>query len=55
MRYYLDVFSSRIAKMQVRDDGSVIFDGVYYASDEEALNADPACLWMQSGYENEES
>lgn len=50
MRYYLDIFSSRIAKMLLEDDG-VIFDGVWYSSVEEALDADPACLWMQSGYE----
>lgn len=50
MRFYMDVFSGRIAKMYVRDDRSVIFDGEEFSSDEEALKSDPACLWMQSGY-----
>lgn len=50
MRYYMDILTGYIAKMVVNDDQSVIFDGVYYASDEEALNAECGRIWMQSGY-----
>lgn len=49
MRWYMDLMTGYIAKMIVNDDRSVIFDGVYYASDEEALRADINRFWMQSG------
>lgn len=56
MRYYMDILTGHIAQMIVNDDKSVIFDGVYYPSDEEALG-DIGRIWMQSGYakDDEES
>lgn len=48
MRYYLDVISGYVAKMIIGDLG-VIFDGVYYNSVEEALQADKAKIWAQCG------
>lgn len=54
MRYYMDVLTSYIAQMVVNDDRSVIFDGVAYTSDEEALRADNSRIWMQSGYSTED-
>lgn len=53
MRFYMDIFSGRVAGMQIRDDGSVVFNGEEFSSDVEALDADPACLWMQSGYDED--
>lgn len=51
MRFYMDIWTGRIASMVVHDDGSVVFDGVEFASDEEALRSDAGSLWMQSGYD----
>lgn len=54
MRYYMDILTGYIAKMIVNDDKSVIFDGVYYTSDEEALCSEIGRIWMQSGYGKDE-